>query len=189
LGVIVQVTLRARPIAPASAWFGSDRTPAELLELLHAPTAVTTGGTGVHVWLEGHPGDLATQARRASLVASEPATPPRGPHRGRISVPPGGVTELDAALDGVVGLDRLSEHGVGTVHVAAADPALLATARELAHAHDGWLLREAGAPELDPFGTDPPGLALQRRIRAALDPTAKLAPGRVPTTEPVPERV
>jgi len=70
------------------------------------------------------------------------------------------------------------------VHVGAADPARLAHARDLAHAHGGWLLREAGAPELDPFGLDLPALALQRRIRAALDPTGKLAPGRVPATEP-----
>jgi len=73
---------------------------------------------------------------------------------------------------------------VGTVHVAADEAAAIAAAREVAHAHDGWLLREAGAPELDPFGVDLPALALQRRIRVALDPTGKLAPGRVPATEP-----
>ena len=73
---------------------------------------------------------------------------------------------------------------MGTVHVAASDPAAIASARDIAHAHDGWLLREAGAPELDPFGVDLPAAPLQRRIRAALDPTGKLAPGRVPATEP-----
>src|SRR5205085_7325263 len=56
LGVIVQATLRTRPIAPASAWFTSERPPAELLEVLYAPAALITGGTGVRVWLEGHPG-------------------------------------------------------------------------------------------------------------------------------------
>jgi hypothetical protein len=172
-------------VPPASAWFASDRTPAELVARLHGPTAVTTDRDGTRVWLEGHPGDLAAQATAAGLVPAAPAELPAGPHRGRIGVPPGMVAPLGAALDGVAGLRRLSEHGVGTVHVAADDPESIATAREVAHSHGGWLLREAGAPALDPFGVDPPASTLQRRIRAALDPTGKLAPGRVPATEPV----
>ncbi len=184
LGVLVQVTLRARPIPSASAWFASDRTPADLLDALYAPAAVTTDPTGTRVWLEGHPHDLAAQAARGGLTPAEPAPDPAGPHRGRISVAPGAVTALTDALGAVVGLDWLAEHGVGTVHVAADDADAIAAARDVAHVHDGWLLREAGAPDLDPFGVDLPALALQRRIRVALDPTGKLAPGRVPATEP-----
>jgi hypothetical protein len=110
---------------------------------------------------------------------------PTGPHRGRIAVAPGLLAPLGAALDAVAGLRHLAEHGVGTVHVAAETSEGLAAARDLAHAHHGWLLRETGAPALDPFGVEPPAVALQRRIRGALDPTGKLAPGRVPATEPV----
>jgi len=184
LGVMVQVTLRARPIPPASAWFGSDRTPTELLEALYAPAAVTTDPSGTHVWLEGHPDDLVAQAGRAGLTTAAPPAGPVGAHRGRISVAPDAVAGVTDALGAISGLGWFAEHGVGTVHVAADDAAAIAAAREVAHAHDGWLLREAGAPELDPFGVDLPALALQRRIRVALDPTGKLAPGRVPATEP-----
>lgn len=184
LGVLVQVTLRARPVPPASAWYASNRAPADLLDALYAPAAVTTDPTGTRVWLEGHPDDLSAQAERTGLTPAEPAADPAAPHRGRINVAPGTVTAVADALGAIAGLGWLAEHGVGTVHVAADDPDAIAAAREIAHAHDGWLLREAGAPDLDPFGVDLPALALQCRIRAALDPTGKLAPGRVPATEP-----
>lgn len=187
LGVLVQATLRTRPIAPGSAWFASDGTPADLFAALYAPASLTTDPTGTRVWLEGHPDDLAAQATRCGLTASEPAIDPPGAHRGRISVAPGRVTALTDALAAIGGLAWLAEHGVGTVHVAAAHPDALAAARTVAHDQGGWLLREAGAPDLDPFGVDPPALALQRRLRAALDPTGKLAPGRVPATEPARE--
>jgi FAD/FMN-containing dehydrogenase len=184
LGVAAQVTLRTRPVAPASGWFTTDRPAAEVVTALYAPAAVTSGPTGTVVLLEGHPADLDAQTARAGLRPAAAPALPEAAHRGRISVAPGAVDALVAALDREPGIDRLAEHGVGTVHVATADPTRLADARSLAHSHGGWLLREAGAPELDPFGIDVPAFALQRRIRAALDPSGKLAPGRVPATEP-----
>jgi hypothetical protein len=83
----------------------------------------------------------------------------------------------------MAGIARLAEHGVGTIHVATDDPDRLAAARAVAARHGGWLLRERGAPDLDPFGHDFPGRRLQQRIRATLDPSGKLAPGRVVATE------
>jgi glycolate oxidase FAD binding subunit len=185
LGVIVQVTLRTRPVPSASAWFRANRGAAELAGVLFAPVAVVSDRTGTAVWLEGHPGDLAAEVARAGLVPAAPMAPPAGAHRGRISVAPGRIDAVTAALCGGGSVSWLAEHGVGTVHVASDTASDLADAREVAHAHDGWLLREAGAPDLDPFGVDPPARELQRRIRAALDPTGKLAPGRVPATEPI----
>jgi FAD/FMN-containing dehydrogenase len=44
----------------------------------------------------------------------------------------------------------------------------------------GWLLREAGAPGLDPFGGPPPNLPLLARIKDAFDPAGKLNRGRLP---------
>ena len=73
----------------------------------------------------------------------------------------------------------------GTVHVSAEDPAALVVARDAAERCSGWLLREAGAPDLDPFGLEFPAAAVQQRLRIALDPTGKLSPGRVPATAPV----
>ena len=78
-----------------------------------------------------------------------------------------------------------AELGVGTVHVAADDPVALGAARGAAERCGGWMLREAGAPDLDPFGVGFPAVAVQQRLRIALDPAGKLSPGRVPATAPV----
>jgi len=72
----------------------------------------------------------------------------------------------------------LAEVGVGTVHVAADTEADLVTARVVAEASGGWLLREAGAPGIDGFGVARPNAVLQERIRVAFDPTGKFSPGR-----------
>src|SRR5262245_31970985 len=82
LGVVAQVTLRTRPVAPASAWFTTHRTGDDVLTALYAPTAVTSGRDGTRVLLQGHPGDLDAQSARTGLRPSAPATLPTGPHRG-----------------------------------------------------------------------------------------------------------
>jgi FAD/FMN-containing dehydrogenase len=53
-------------------------------------------------------------------------------------------------------------------------------AREIAHAHGGWLLREAGGDGIDGFGRPLPNVAVMRRIKDAFDPQRKFAPGRLP---------
>ena len=53
-------------------------------------------------------------------------------------------------------------------------------ARAVAHEHGGWLLREAGGADLDGFGCELPNADLMRRVKSTLDPTGKLAPGRLP---------
>jgi FAD/FMN-containing dehydrogenase len=67
------------------------------------------------------------------------------------------------------------------VHVAADEPEALTGARAAAHAHGGWMLREAGgAPDDDGFGRPLPNLALMRRINNAFDPDGRCNPGRLP---------
>jgi FAD/FMN-containing dehydrogenase len=70
--------------------------------------------------------------------------------------------------------------GVGTIHLATDTAAALQRARDTAHGHGGWLLREAGGDGMDAFGRELPNRALMARIKAAFDPTGKLAPGRLP---------
>ncbi len=184
LGVLVQVTLRTQPRPAASRWFHSSTSAPEIFGRLFSPTTVASDGTTTSVCLEGNPADIETQARAAQLEPSVAAVPPTGAHRGRISISPRRLAELERTLESVVGLHWLAEWGVGTVHVATDDVTALFHARRIAQSHDGWMLREAGAPALDPFGAAFPAPELQRRIRGALDPTAKFSPGRVPATEP-----
>ena len=172
LGVLTQCTLRCRPRAATARWYraADDGVPA-----VFRPSTLAWDGTTVLVLLEGAPADVDAQARE--LSPCDPPSPLDGAHRGRVSVAPAVVRALTADLHGV---SWRAELGVGTVHVATDTPAALAHARDVAHQHGGWLLREAGAPELDGFGRELPNAELMRRIKTAFDPEGKFAPGRLP---------
>jgi glycolate oxidase FAD binding subunit len=179
LGVIVQVTLRCRPLAPVARWFRCTGDAEQLRARLYRPSAIVWDGTEVRVLLEGHAADVDAEARAGALTPAAVPTSPTGAHRGRISVSPAATTAVAA------GLARLAvrwqaEIGVGTVHVAADEPKTLAAARGVAESAGGWLLREAGAPDLDGFGSHVRDRDLHARIKHAFDPDRRLSPGRVP---------
>lgn len=173
LGLLVQATLRCRPRAASAQWFRTTEPPRDLFR----PAAVLWDGNDVHVLLEGAPADVETQGR-AMTAATAPAFP-SGPHRGRISIAPGALTALAPDLTRTAAR-WCAELGVGTVHVAADSADALGAARAAAHAHGGWMLREAGGNGIDGFGRPLPNAALMQRIKHAFDPTGKLAPGRLP---------
>ena len=173
LGVMVQATLRCRPRAASVRWVRTDDPPDRF-----RPAAMLWDGHHVHTRLEGAAADV--DAESAGLSACEAPQLPTGDHRGRISAPPGAVAAIGRALEAVPGTRWCAELGVGTVHVAGDDGAVLAGARAVARAHDGWLLREAGGHGLDGFGRALPNADLMRRVKDAFDPTGKLAPGRLP---------
>jgi hypothetical protein len=182
--VLTQVTLRCRPRAPQAHWFAGNEDPGVVRAALFRPSTVLWNGRETRVLLEGHPDDVEQERARAGLHALDPADTepswPAGPHRGRISVRPGLLGSVASELDRIDGLRWLAEAGVGTVHVACDESQALADARTAALAAGGWLLREAGAPELDGFGGSLPNSALMTRIKDAFDPDGKLSPGRLP---------
>lgn len=182
LGVILQVTLRTQPRPESTAWAIAAVPPAELRARLFRPATLAWDGQRTAVQLEGHPEDVAAQIHDAGLEPAPPPPWPVGPHRGRISVRPEALADLAARLAGI-DCSWLAEGGIGTVHVAAGHEDALVAARNAAEALDGWLLREAGAPGLDPFGRTPVNLALLARVREAFDPLGKLNPGRLPFLE------
>lgn len=170
LGVLQQVTLRCRPRPRCSRWFiGADA---------YRPAARLWNGAQEFTLLEGTEEDVAAQSR--GMAGLEQAPPlPDGVHRGRISVNPARVRDLGRDLNG--NLRWCAELDVGTVHVAAESADALANGRAIAHAHGGWMLREAGgAPDDDGFGRPLPNLEVQRRIKAAFDPEDRCNPGRLP---------
>ncbi len=188
IGVVVQVTLRSQPHSRVARWITTHADPFEACRRMFRPSCIAWDGVTTHVLLEGHPDDVAAEANAAGLDAGTDADPavdagpgwPDGPHRGRISVRPSRVRAVGPALGEIDGVRWLAEVGVGTVHVAAAEPEGLVAARAVATAHEGWLLREAGAPGVSGYGRELPNLAIVQRIRAAFDPTGKLSPGRLP---------
>lgn len=175
LGVLAQATLRCRPRAAAAQWFRCDGVPPGAV----LPSALVWDGHSVFVLLEGAAGDV--DARGVGMEPCAAPAHPAGAHRGRISVAPGSIRALGAALGAALdGVRWSAELGVGTVHVAADAAEDLARAREVANAHGGWMLREAGGAGMDGFGRALPNITLMRRIKIAFDPTGKLSPGRLP---------
>jgi len=173
LGVIAQLTLRCRPRAEAARWVRAD-DPVDR----YRPAAVLRDHEHVWMRLEGTEADVDAQA--AGLTQCHAPALPEGAHRGRISVPPGALTNVTRGLDGVDGARWAAELGVGTVHVAGDDVSVLTAARAIAHDHGGWMLREAGGDGIDGFGRSLPNGELMRRVKEAFDPTVKLAPRRLP---------
>lgn len=182
LGVLTRVILRCQPLPEHTSWYATDDAPEAVRQRCFRPSTMFWSGRTTSVLLEGAPPDVAAEAGAAGLVPLGAApTLPDGPHRGRISISPGSIRTL------AENLDRLGDHvawlaewGIGTVHVATETERSLAATREIAASHGGWMLREAGAPGLDGFGRALPNAALMARVKAAFDPTGKLAPGRLP---------
>jgi glycolate oxidase FAD binding subunit len=181
LGVVVQVTLRTLPRPESSSWSVTDLTPDELRARLFKPSCLLWGDHRTHVLLEGHPDDIASEEAAAGLepVDAPPDAHVELDHRGRASVRPGALTALAHRLDDLDCQWR-AEGGVGTVHISAPVESGLADARVAVEAEGGWLLREAGAPNLDPFGVSWPNATVSERIKDAFDPAGKLNPGRLP---------
>jgi len=178
IGVLVQLTLRCRPRAACARWYRVDEPTEGSGSDLYRAAAMLWDGNTTHVLLEGIAADVEAQA--GGLHAGDAPTLPAGEHRGRVSVAPGTLVAVGRALTDVPGARWCAELGVGTVHVAGDDGAVLERARAVAQAHGGWLLREAGAGDLDGFGCELPNAALMRRVKVAFDPSGKLAPGRLP---------
>ena len=173
IGVLRQATLRCRPRFAHARWFASSAAL-----VCYRPSARLWDGRREAVLFEGLAADVGAQGRGLIELDTAPALP-EGPHRGRISIAPARVHECAPALDGRV--RWCAELGVGTVHVAADEASGLAHARSVAHAHGGWMLREAGgAPDDDGFGRPLPNLPLMRRVKDAFDPAGLLNPGRLP---------
>jgi glycolate oxidase FAD binding subunit len=181
VGVLVQVTLRCQPRPATSEWFSTAADPFAVRRALYRPSCIAWDGRTTHVLVEGVAADVDSERSRIGAPAERSAAPawPDGRHRGRISVRPSTIRDLADPLD-AAGARWVAEVGVGTVHVAADDERVLARARAAAEAAGGWMLREAGAPGLDGYGSALPNARLAERIRRAFDPTGKCSPGRLP---------
>ena len=185
LGVLTRVILRCQPRPQETHWYATDADPLATRQACFRASSVLWDGSTTKVLLEGHPGDVASEARGATLERIDrPVALPVGPHRGRASVAPGRLRDLGRGLAALGDVRWLAEVGVGTVHVATDTEDALDAARREVERVGGWLLREAGAPGLDGFGVAPANHELLARVKAAFDPTGKLAPGRLPFLPP-----
>jgi glycolate oxidase FAD binding subunit len=179
LGVITEVTLKLRPVPRHPRWFATETPDPQVVGRLYRPAAVVTTAARTHVLLEEHPDDTAAQAAAAGLA---PAEPPVLPTTARVALDPAAVPAFLAELGrdgtgsgpagGVASQDQL-----GLCHLDG-PAAAIRTARAVAERHGGRLLvldPTLGLPAFSPAHGPGP---LTRRVAAALDPDARLAPWR-----------
>jgi glycolate oxidase FAD binding subunit len=118
LGLVAEVILRTQPIPAASEWRCADGVePWSLPTRLLTASAVLFDGTTTWVHLEGHPGDVVSDA---ASIEGEGFVPTDGPSElpvHRWSLTPAGLADLDATEGAYV-----AEVGVGTAHRTQAQP-------------------------------------------------------------------
>lgn len=146
LGFFGEIILRTRPLPMASAWFQTEVDPDQLLVSLFRPVSILWDGSLSWVLLEGHRGDIDSQAK--SLDLAEVDGPPDLPHGGRWSIPPASARNLTGHF--------VAEWGVGIVHheqtpaAPEIDPALCLLQQEIKRRFDPRGRLNPGVDVLEP---------------------------------------
>jgi glycolate oxidase FAD binding subunit len=183
LGVITSVCLKLWPRPPASATVTIDELDAAAR--VTRPLAVLEHSRVIEVFLWGTLEEVAASSARLGGVMHEghrwPADP-QGPYRWSLRIPP---ALTSAALERLpTGWDHLAIHGAGDIRAASNDAGGAEDLRGWAEQAGGALVVVEGPPGeldgLDPWGSPPPGLEIQRRLIAQFDPGRVINPGRLP---------
>jgi glycolate oxidase FAD binding subunit len=185
LGLISQVCLKLWPLTAERAMV-EVRDPVRAVRVAYRPFAIIETADKAVVYLAGTPEELEEQALRlgGSLAAGHRwPEPRRGLYELTARVP---ASSLASVVDRVrsYGWDFVAAHGVGEVRIAVDEdaPDAITELRRSVEAGGGAVVI-AAAPDsssLDPWGTPPGSLQLQRRVKAAFDPYDVANPGRLP---------
>ena len=182
LGVITSVCLKLWPKPPASATVTVDAI--EAADRVKRPLAVLERNGVIEVFLWGTAEEVTASSGRLDGVAAEghrwPADP-KGRHRWSVRIPP---ALTSAAIDRLpAGWDYLAVHGAGDIRAASPDSDGADGLRHWAEGSGGALVvieaPDTGLDGLDPWGSPPPGLDIQRRLIAQFDPGRVINPGRL----------
>ena len=185
LGLIGDVTFKlwSQPLSVATVEVDD---AAAATQALYRPLAVLETSEGSFAYLGGAEEQVAAQARQLGV-----------PHRFGLIWPEPISEQVSVEfrvpalhLSTAVGIARdlgasrwIAEHGVGIVSAgfAAVDAGDLAKARSWAESVAGALVAVAGMDDdVDPWGSPPPSLEVQRRIKAAFDPAGICNPSILP---------
>jgi len=183
LGVITSVCLKLWPKPPAAATVTIDVI--EAANRVKRPLAVLERNGVIEVFLWGTPEEVAASSGRLDGVAVEghrwPADP-EGRYRWSVRVPPALTLAAIRLLPS--GWDYLAVHGAGDIRAASPDLEGADGLRNWAESSGGALVAihapAAGLDGLDPWGSPPAGLEIQRRLIAQFDPGRVINPGRLP---------
>lgn len=179
LGVITSVCLKLWPLTEATATVFLEEVPSQ--EAIYRPRAVLQTENDVRVLLSGSRQEIEGIARRLGgetrpgLHLPEPV---RGTTVWSLRVPPAALSEAIDRLPS--GSSYVAQHGVGEMTFATDATGSVIDSRAWAESRGGAVVRLKGDSDVDPWGTPPPALDLQRRVVAAFDPGRILERGRLP---------
>ncbi len=181
LGVIVSVCLKLWPEPESRATVRLDDVSAA--DGLYRPVALLETDEGVWAYVQG-PAEEVAAAGSVGIIQSDGFTWPSldAPGTAEMRVPPVNVREAVDRLK----VPFIAQHGVGVVTIATEDPDVLEPARVWCESVGGSLVITSrsgaadSAPAIDPWGTPPPALALQRALIAGFDPHRIVNRGRLP---------
>jgi glycolate oxidase FAD binding subunit len=181
LGILTRVCLKLWPQQATAVTVMVD-DPVRALAVTYRPLAVLQTRERTTVHLAGTEAEVSAQVSAVGGAVTQGLVWPAEPDGEcivRVRVPPARVVEAVDRLDG----GFVAAHGVGEV-TAAVPPGDIPALREWAEAADGVVVIESAPAAvyaaIDPWGTPPSTVALQRRIKAAFDPVGVLVPGRLP---------
>ncbi len=183
LGLIASICFKLWPLPEASATV-EVTSAAAAWRTLYRPLAVLETPGGSWAFLQGTGAEVRSQAALLGGAVSEGLDwpePPAGAFACSIRVRPSDLRHAVELLGS--GWNYVAQHGVGVIDAATDDPDAdeIILLRRWAEEHDGALVvSRAGPVEVDPWGTPPPALGLQRRIVSGFDPYGIANPGRLP---------
>jgi glycolate oxidase FAD binding subunit len=184
LGLIGRVCFKLWPKGEATATVRVD-DPHRALDTAYRPLAVLETVTGCFTYLAGTGREVEAQGTALGGSVQEGLLWPEHPAGEvvvSVRVPPASMTEAVRRLPAPDAF--VAGHGVGEVTASfdSVSPSELEVLRDWAESIGGALVLLT-APDgfaLDPWGTPPQTLDLQRRIKAGFDPAGVMAPGRLP---------
>jgi len=184
-GLITEVCLKLWP-TPAEKAMVEVADPVAALRAAYRPLAVVETNAGTTVYLAGTSQELEEQAQRIGgdlLPGHRWPEPLAGPVRLVLRMPRG-ETARGVSMVTEHGAPYQAAHGVGEVQFVAdgIELADLERLREAADAAGGSMVVADAPPTLglDPWGTPPGSVPLQRRVKAAFDPRGIANPGILP---------
>jgi glycolate oxidase FAD binding subunit len=182
LGVIVSVCLKLWPDPEAMITVTVDDAE-RALAVTHRPFAILQTGDAVSVHLGGTRAEVESQAATLGGSVTEGFVWPRRPMGDlvvSVRVPSALVAQ---AVDRIGHVAFVAAHGVGEVVAAISEEHVLDLRHWAEAAGGGVVVTRAPADlyeRIDPWGTPPETVPLQRRIKAAFDPVGIMSPGRLP---------